>query len=104
MLEAVETWKSLTLDFRSALENDDFEVMNYCINANFDLRDKLCSLHPKQIELIRLARKSGASAKFCGSGGAIIGMYEDKKMLKRLKSDLLKNQVNILLPEIVYST
>lgn len=103
MLEAVETWKGLTLDFRKALEANDFEAMSSCINENFDLRNRLCELHPNQVQLVELARKSGASAKFCGSGGAIIGMYKDDAMLKQLKSDLNANQVNILLPEIVYS-
>lgn len=103
MLEAVESWKGLTLNFRKALEENDYQGMSSCINANFDLRNQLCDLHPKQVELIMLARKSGASAKFCGSGGAIIGMYKDEKMLKQLKEDLHKHKVNILLPEIVYS-
>ncbi len=103
MLEAVESWKSLTLDFIGALNNGDFNRMNECINANFDLRNKLCELQPQQVELVKLARKSGASAKFCGSGGAIIGLYKDNDMLARLKKDLSKNGVNILLPEIVYS-
>jgi glucuronokinase len=103
MLEAVENWKSITLDFKKALEVNDFDAMNRCINENFDLRNRICELHPKQVELIELARKTGASAKFCGSGGAIIGMYRNSSMLKQLKSDLKANQVNIILPEIVYS-
>ena len=103
MLEAVESWKDLTLEFLDALEADDFQKMHDCINSNFDLRNKLCKLHPKQIELVMLARKSGASAKFCGSGGAIIGMYEDDDMLSKLRADFKSNGVNILLPTIVYS-
>lgn len=103
LLEAVETWKSLTKQFNAALEADDFDQMNKCINANFDLRNELCTLDPNQVELVKLARKSGASAKFCGSGGAIIGLYKDNKMLAKLKKDLKSKGVNILLPEIVYS-
>ncbi len=102
MLEAVEKWKSLTLLFKDALEKDDLETMNDCINTNFDIRNGLTTLHPKQVELVMLARQSGASAKFCGSGGAIIGMYKDQETLNRLKSDLSENGVNILLPNIVY--
>ncbi|MFT4545964.1 MAG: glucuronokinase [Bacteroidia bacterium] len=103
LLEAVETWKSLTLEFKGALEKNDFEKMNECINANFDLRNEICELDASQVSLVRLARKSGASAKFCGSGGAIIGLYKDSKMLSKLKKDLNSKGVNILLPEIVYS-
>lgn len=102
MLEAVESWKNLTVKFRSALEAGDFDTMNECINTNFDIRNSLAQLNQKQVELVMLARKSGASAKFCGSGGAIIGMYRDEAMLKRLKKDLASSGVNILLPEIVY--
>lgn len=102
MLEAIEKWKNLTLLFRDALETGDIETMNDCVNTNFDIRNQLTTLHPKQIELVTLARKSGASAKFCGSGGAIIGIYKDETVLQRLKKDLHKHGVNILLPNIVY--
>ncbi len=103
MLEAVESWKNLTMKFHNALEADDLNTMNDCINANFDIRNQLVALHPKQIELVMLARQSGASAKFCGSGGAIIGMYKDKETLSRLRTNLEAAGVNILLPNIVYS-
>lgn len=102
MLEAIESWKRLTLTFRKALDENDHETMNSCINANFDIRNSLTTLHPEQVALVMLARKSGASAKFCGSGGAIIGMYRDAAMLNELKSDLGNAGVNIILPEIVY--
>ncbi|MCF8277961.1 MAG: hypothetical protein K9J17_14605 [Flavobacteriales bacterium] len=102
MLEAVEAWKNLTLEFKQALEADDLATMNRCINANFDIRNNLTHLQAKQVDLVMLARQSGASAKFCGSGGAIIGMYTDQAMLERLKADFSENGVNILLPEIVY--
>lgn len=102
MLEAVEKWKNLTVQFREALVKGDLDGMNTCINTNFDIRNSITKLHEKQVELVMLARESGASAKFCGSGGAIIGMYRDEKMLDRLRSDLGKAGVNILLPNIVY--
>lgn len=103
VLEAVETWKNLTTTYKDALEAGNDAVMNECINANFDLRNEMMKLRADQIELVMLARKSGASSKFCGSGGAIIGMYKDQNMLAALKSDFEKKNVNILLPKIVYS-
>lgn len=103
LLEAIESWKELTLKFRRAHAADDVGEMNLCINTNFDIRNDLYELHPQQAELVLLARSSGASAKFCGSGGAIIGMYTDDEMLDRLKTDFTANGVNILLPKIVYT-
>lgn len=102
VLEAVEKWKSLTLNFKQALEEDDMDTMFDCIDTNFDVRNMVAELKPEQVELVKLARKSGCCAKFCGSGGAIIGMYRDSKMLERLKNDLKAADVNILLPSIVY--
>jgi glucuronokinase len=102
MLEAVEKWKSLTILFKDALERNDLKTMNDSINTNFDVRNELTKLQPQQVALVQLARQSGASAKFCGSGGAIIGMYQDQTTLDRLKTDLGANGVNILLPNIVY--
>lgn len=34
------------------------------------------------------ARESGASAKFAGSGGAIVGTYEDDAQYEKLKTKL----------------
>jgi glucuronokinase len=38
--------------------------------------------------MIETARSTGASAKFPGSGGAIVGTYEDEKMFARLQQVL----------------
>jgi glucuronokinase len=35
--------------------------------------------------MVELAREIGASAKFAGSGGSIVGTYEDEAMFARLK-------------------
>ena len=43
----------------------------------------------------------GASAKFTGSGGAIIGTYENEAMFENLCSTLKKYNVDIIRPNIV---
>ena len=58
------------------------------INANFDLRDKIFHVAEENKRMVMTARKSGASAKFAGSGGAIVGTYEDEAQFERLKADL----------------
>ena len=58
------------------------------VNANFDLRDKIFHVAEENKRMVMTARKSGASAKFAGSGGAIVGTYEDEAQFERLKSDL----------------
>ena len=58
------------------------------INANFDLRDRIFNVAEENRRMVMTARACGASAKFAGSGGAIVGTYGDAEQLERLKSAL----------------
>jgi len=48
-----------------------------------------------------VARDCGASAKFAGSGGSIIGIYKDDVMLNRLIVNLKKINARVIKPYIV---
>ena len=50
--------------------------------------------------MVMTARKSGASAKFAGSGGAIVGIYEDEAQFERLKADLAAIGTTVFKPVI----
>ncbi|NUM53137.1 MAG: GHMP kinase [Candidatus Hydrogenedentes bacterium] len=54
------------------------------LNKNFDLRRTLYRISDDNIDLVERARSVGASAKFAGSGGAIVGTYEDEAMFQNL--------------------
>ncbi len=54
------------------------------VNANFDLRDRIFNVAPANRRMVMTARSAGCSAKFAGSGGAIVGTYEDDVQFKRL--------------------
>lgn len=84
-----------------ALENSDFGTLNELINKNFDLRCKIMNISKSNMELVNTARSSGASAKFSGSGGAIIGVYEDDEMLRRLHVNLKKIDARVIKPILV---
>lgn len=73
----------------TALEAGDFETLHRLINHNFDLRTKLYTVNPRMIEMIETARSVGASAKFAGSGGAIVGSFRDEAMFENLKAALV---------------
>ena len=59
------------------------------------------NISKRNIEMVELARSVGASAKFTGSGGAIIGTYRDDKMFEILKEILGKKNITVLKPEIL---
>ena len=88
-------------DGRKAIINRDYKTLNQLIDHNFDLRCKIMNISASNMELVRVARESGASAKFSGSGGAIIGMYPNDETLNRLVVNLKKINARVIKPYIV---
>lgn len=54
------------------------------MDKNFDRRRSIFSLSKGDIEMVERARSVGASAKFAGSGGAIVGTYPDDAAYEQL--------------------
>jgi glucuronokinase len=86
---------------REAIINQNFETLNTIMNRNFDLRCSIMNISKSNMELVNTARECGASAKFSGSGGAIIGMYTDDEMLQRLIVNLRKINARVIKPIIM---
>jgi glucuronokinase len=84
-----------------AIEEKNYPLLNDLINRNFDLRRKIMNISESNIELVETARKCGASAKFSGSGGAIIGMYEDDEMLRKMIVELRQINARVIKPFII---
>jgi glucuronokinase len=101
VVEAIDSWAEITIQGRKAMESGDRDRLNQLINQNFDLRRSVMNISHKNIEMVELARSEGASAKFTGSGGAIIGTYKDVKMYENLKKVLAKKNITIIKPEIL---
>ncbi|MCQ2403670.1 MAG: GHMP kinase [Lentisphaeria bacterium] len=101
--DAMLEWAFLTEQVREAIAEHHYERLPALINRNFDLRCEVCagSISAKNRQMVELARKNGASAKFTGSGGAIIGTYEDEAMFLRMKQDFAENSIGVIKPRIV---
>jgi len=85
---------------KEVLLKKDYKTLGSLMNKNFDLRCKIMNISESNMELVNTARNCGASAKFSGSGGAIIGMYEDDEMLQRLIINLQKINARVIKPII----
>ncbi|MEN8115461.1 MAG: GHMP kinase [Bacteroidota bacterium] len=101
VLQAMLRWGQITEDFRTALNESDYDTMHKLIDENFDLRRKTVRISKGNIEMVELARSVGASAKFTGSGGAIIGTYKNEAMFNQLQNTLSINDINVIKPNIV---
>jgi glucuronokinase len=86
---------------RSALLDGNFEQLDMLINQNFDYRTQIMNISDSNMNLIETARSCGASASFTGSGGSIIGIYQDDDMLNRLFSALKKINARVIKPFLV---
>ena len=56
------------------------------------------NISKSNIEMIETARACGASAKFAGSGGSVIGFYRDNEMLTRLILEMKKINARVIKP------
>jgi glucuronokinase len=101
VLEAMKKWAGYTDEFREALKTRDCKKMHRLMDANFDLRHSLIPISKGNVQMVEAARSVGASAKFTGSGGAIIGTYEDEKMFVKLEQALENQEIEVIKPKIV---
>jgi glucuronokinase len=103
VLEAMNEWAALTDQALEALEKRQFDKLPALLNRNFDLRCEVCGncVSSKNRRMIELARSVGAPAKLTGSGGAMVGIYEDEAMFKRLQQVLGEHRIEIIKPNIV---
>lgn len=86
---------------KQALLEKDVKKLTELMNTNFDLRSKIMNINESNMEMIRTARCCGASAKFAGSGGSIIGVYKDDEMLTRLIIELKKIKARVIKPYVI---
>lgn len=84
VLEAMRTFAELTVEAKAAIEAGDGRRLAELLDRNFDTRRSICRLPAEHVAMIEAARSVGASAKFSGSGGAIIGTYPDEGVYQEL--------------------
>jgi glucuronokinase len=101
VIAAMKTWAGYAEQGRAALLSRDYEKLNHLIDANFDLRAKLYDVGEGNRQMVMTARSVGATSKFAGSGGAVIGTYADEEMYQKLRTALAAIDVAIIKPKVV---
>jgi glucuronokinase len=101
IVEAMEDFAQLAQDGRQSILERDAVRLGQLIDQNFDLRNRICTLAPWQIQMVQVARSCGASAKFAGSGGAIVGVCQDAAMFQALTSQLEAIGSRVIRPQIL---
>jgi len=100
VVEAVRFWASLTDRVYELLKQGKGREIGGLLNENFDRRASLCRISEGNAKMIGAARAVGASAKFTGSGGAIVGTYEGEEMFAALREKLKAAKIRVIKPVI----
>jgi len=100
VIDALTELADLARQGKEVILKKDYKKLGELMDKNFDLRCKIMNISDSNKELVMTARNCGASAKFSGSGGAIIGIYEDDEMLRRLIINLQNIKARVIKPII----
>ena len=100
VLDAVDFWAELTDRVRTKLLEGKTDDIGSLLDANFDRRAALYPITRGNQQMIEAARKTGASAKFTGSGGAIVGTYHGEPMFNKLKEEMARLNTMVVKPRI----
>src|SRR3954470_10072075 len=97
---AMETWAGYAEEGRACLLNGKHDRLKELVNPNFDLRSKIYQIDRGNLEMVHTARKAGATSNFAGSGGAIVGTYDDESMFVKLTEAMREVGVAVIKPRI----
>lgn len=101
VVAAMTEWADLTQKTRDLLVAERGNEIGPLLDRNFDLRQSIHQLSEGNLAMVKAARSVGASAKFTGSGGAIVGVYEGEEMFTALREKLEMQGAQVIKPEIL---
>jgi glucuronokinase len=104
VVNAMATWASYAEQGRQAILARDYRTLDRLIDANFDLRTQLYRISDGNMEMIRAARACGAAANFAGSGGAVVGTYEDEQMFAAIETAMKTIGAAVVKPTVAPGT
>ncbi|NQV35881.1 MAG: GHMP kinase [Phycisphaeraceae bacterium] len=101
IIAAMKYWAQVAAKTHKCLLDGRTDEIAGLLDANFDKRASIYRISPDNIQMVETARALGASAKFTGSGGAIVGTYANQKMFNAIKRDLGKLGIKVIKPKLV---
>lgn len=100
VIQAMVDFASYAEAVRDLLRANRGAEIGVWMDRNFDRRRSIYTIDPKNVDMVERARSVGASAKFAGSGGAIIGVYENDAMYQALLDAFEGSTTQVFKPRI----
>jgi glucuronokinase len=102
VMDAIRQWAAWAQEARDLLVAGRGAEIGPLLNQAFDLRAQLIRISPGNMELVQRGRELGAFTQFCGSGGAVIGVYDgDPERLARLRASYAQMGAQLIVPRIL---
>jgi len=100
ILQAMNDFAEYAQEVRDLLAAGRGDRIGVWMDRNFDRRRSWCHVAKVDVRMVEQARSVGASAKFAGSGGAIVGTYADEAMYERLVEVYKTTATEVFKPEL----
>jgi len=100
VVDAMNHFAEIAACGREALLRRDTRRLAELIDENFNTRRSIYNLPPWQVQMVEVARQCGASAKFAGSGGAIVGLYDGERVYEELCARLSAIGSRVIKPQL----
>ena len=100
VVKAMSEFAELAQRARDALIAGRPEELGHLMDANFDLRSRIYRISPENSEMVNVARSCGATAKFAGSSGTIIGTFSSEQAYADLSENLSEIGCKVMKPII----
>ncbi|MBI1313732.1 GHMP kinase [bacterium] len=101
VVSAMKQFAELTDAACDALQTGNHAEFSRLMDENYDLRASICDLSPTHIQMIETARSCGVSAKFAGSGGAIVGSLNAESDFQTLQAAMKQIDCEVFRPKIL---
>jgi len=100
VVQAMKDFASYAEEARDLIVVGKGREIGPLLSKNFDRRRSIFKLDPRNVDMVERARSVGAHAKFAGSGGAIVGTYEDEDQYARIEEVMHAGGIVVFRPQI----
>jgi glucuronokinase len=83
--KAMAIFPGLVDEGMECLKRGDRKRFMELVDKNWDTRASIWTLSERDIELVKIGRAQGAAVKFCGSGGAVVGVMSDESLFPAIE-------------------
>jgi glucuronokinase len=97
---AMQQYRALTDRGRDALLAGDWGALGKVVDENYEMRRRIMNIAPENHRMVEVARSVGANSHFCGSGGAVCGLYHSARQYQDLVDALGAIRCTVLRPLI----